>query len=115
MFKFLRIFKDVNIPRKVNGYFEFFSREDVVIPPHNISLIHTGIRLEFPAQYFGYINCHSPTKRALGGVVDSDYRGELKVMIFNNSFHPITIKKNEVCAYMHFFELSQAEIIEVCS
>lgn len=114
MFKFLRMSKDVCVPRKENGYFEIFAREDVVISPHNISLIATGIKLEFPAQYFAYINCHSPIKRALGGVVDSDYRGELKVMIFNDSFHPLTIKKNEVCAYMHFFELSQAEVVEVC-
>lgn len=106
MFKFLKTSKNAKSPEKKNGYFELFASEEVVIPPYEKVHISTNIRMEFPSHYFVYVNGSTPTRRLLAGVVDSDYRGEMKVMIFNRSEQQIKIKQHEKCAKMHCIELS---------
>lgn len=65
---------------------------DVEVKPHETVLIPTGIALELPAGYAGLIYARSglATKKGLApankvGVVDSDYRGEVKVALHNHS------------------------------
>ncbi len=65
---------------------------DLVIPPHKTVLIPTGIAIELPLGYAGLIYARSglATKKGLApankvGVVDCDYRGEVKVALHNHS------------------------------
>lgn len=66
--------------------------DEVVIYPHTTLLVKTGIAMEIPDGYFGGIYARSglATKSGLRpancvGVVDSDYRGEIKVAVHNDS------------------------------
>ena len=69
------------------------SNEDVIpIPAHETRLIGTGIAIELPKGTFGAIFARSglATKQGLRpancvGVVDSDYRGEIKVALHNDT------------------------------
>ena len=65
---------------------------DVVIKAGETKLIHTGIALEIPEGYAGFIYARSglASKRGLApankvGVVDADYRGEVMVALHNHS------------------------------
>ena len=65
--------------------------EDVTIEPHETKMIGTGLAMEIPVGYFGGIFARSglSTKEGLRpancvGVVDSDYRGEIKVALHND-------------------------------
>ncbi|MDE5722030.1 MAG: dUTP diphosphatase [Clostridia bacterium] len=65
---------------------------DVEIAPHTTVVIPTGIALELPVGYAGLIYARSglATKKGLApankvGVVDCDYRGEVKVALHNHS------------------------------
>lgn len=65
--------------------------ETVTIAPGETQCIHTGIALEVPAGCAGLIYARSSmgTKRGLApankvGVIDSDYRGEIMVMLHNH-------------------------------
>lgn len=65
---------------------------EVEVPPHGTALIPTGIAVELPAGYAGFIYARSglATKKGLApankvGVVDCDYRGEVKVALHNHS------------------------------
>ena len=65
--------------------------EYVVVHPHSTNVIGTGLAVEIPDGYFGAIFARSglATKEGLRpancvGVVDSDYRGEIKVAIHND-------------------------------
>lgn len=65
---------------------------DVTINPHETVLIPTGIAMELPLGYAGFIYARSglATKKGLApankvGVVDCDYRGEVKVALHNHS------------------------------
>lgn len=65
---------------------------EVEIAPHTTAVIPTGIALELPVGYAGLIYARSglATKKGLApankvGVVDCDYRGEVKVALHNHS------------------------------
>ena len=65
---------------------------EVEIKPHTTAVIPTGVALELPLGYAGLIYARSglATKKGLApankvGVVDCDYRGEVKVALHNHS------------------------------
>lgn len=64
---------------------------EIILPPHTTTVIGTGIAIELPAGYVGLIYARSglATKKGLApankvGVIDCDYRGEIKVALFNH-------------------------------
>ena len=75
---------------------------DVTIEPGQTILIHTGIALELPIGYAGLIYARSglASKKGLApankvGVIDSDYRGEIKVVLLNHGKESQTITHGE--------------------
>lgn len=66
--------------------------ETVRFKPGETKMIHTGIAVEIPEGYAGLVYARSgiATKRGLApankvGVIDSDYRGEVMVSLYNHS------------------------------
>jgi dUTP pyrophosphatase len=86
--------------------------EDVVLKPGQFELIPTGIRLQLPEGYEGQVRPRSGLAARYGitvlntpGTIDSDYRGEIKLIIINLGKQPYTIKRGDrlaqlvVCKY----------------
>ena len=95
---------------------------DVTIAPGESYLVHTGIALELPDGYAGLIYPRSglASKRGLApankvGVIDSDYRGEICVGLFNTSKEPFTVCRGDRIAQMMFMPVYQAKLLEVAS
>jgi dUTP pyrophosphatase len=64
------------------------SAEDAVIQPLGRATVPTGLRLQIPEGYYGRIAprsglAHNFGIDVLAGVVDSSYRGEIKVILHN--------------------------------
>lgn len=81
--------------------------EDVVIEPGETKFIGTGLAMEIPEGYVGLVYARSglACKRGLApankvGVVDSDYRGEIKVALHNHGKEAQTVEKGERIAQM---------------
>ncbi len=81
--------------------------EDVTIAPHQTVLIPTGFAMELPQGYAGFIYARSglAAKRNLApankvGVVDCDYRGEVKVALHNHGEVAQTISPGERIAQL---------------
>ena len=75
---------------------------DVVIEPGMTVFVPTGIAMEVPKGYAGLIYARSSlgTKRGLApankvGVIDSDYRGEIRVVLLNHGKEAQTIEPGE--------------------
>ena len=69
---------------------DLIASEKTVIRARGRSLVGTGIRLEIPQGYVGLIWPRSGLAIKKGidcgaGVIDSCYRGEIKVLLFNHS------------------------------
>lgn len=88
------------------GY-DLYSTDSVDINPGECKLISTGIAMQLPNGYFGAIFPRSGTavKRGLRlancvGVIDSDYRGEVKVPLYNDSQEIQTVEQGERIAQL---------------
>ncbi len=91
---------------------------DVVVLPHTTAVIPTGVALELPVGYAGLIYARSglATKKGLApankvGVVDCDYRGEVKVALHNHGEVPQTVAAGERIAQLVITPYITAEFI----
>ena len=86
----------------------------ITIKPNEVAMIKTGLSMEIPENYAGFIYPRSgmSVKRGLApankvGVIDSDYRGEIMVALLNHSNVPQTVEDGErtaqiiIAPYIH--------------
>ena len=80
---------------------------DTVVAVGGIKLIPTGIRIALPQGYEAQIRPRSGLALKNGitmvntpGTIDSDYRGEIGVIIINHGHEPFTIKRGDRIAQM---------------
>jgi len=66
---------------------DLFAAERTVLPPHAITNVHTGIAVELSENTSGIIwgksSVESKGIKAMAGLVDAPYRGELIVCMYN--------------------------------
>lgn len=94
--------------------------ETVVLSPLERRLIPTGIFLEIPQGYEGQVRPRSGLALKNGitclnspGTIDSDYRGELNVLLINLSNLPFSINNNDRIAQLVLAKVEKAELILV--
>jgi dUTP pyrophosphatase len=98
---------------------DVYSVEDFVLYPQDRKLVSTGLSFEIPkgleiqvrsksglAVNNGIMCLNSP------GTLDSGYRGELKVILFNTGREPFIIKKGQKIAQIILSRYEYAEIQE---
>ena len=95
---------------------DLYALDSAVIFSGETKLIHTGIAVEIPHGYVGLIYARSglATKRGLApankvGVIDSDYRGELMVSLYNQSGKTESINRGERIAQLVITPFLQVE------
>ena len=94
------------------------SDTDTVIPARGKMLVSTGIRLALPDGYVGLIWPRSGMAVKHGidsgaGVIDSQYRGEVKVLLFNHSDGEHFIKKGDRIAQLLVQKIETVEFLPV--
>lgn len=94
--------------------------EDVSFLPHETKLVHTGIAMEIPEGYGGFIYARSglALKRSLApankvGVIDADYRGEIMVALHNHSDLEQKIEGGERIAQIVIAPFLKADFMQV--
>jgi len=100
--------------------FDLHSIDDIVIAPNERKLIATGLAFDIPAGYeiqirprSGLAYKHGITVLNTPGTIDSDYRGEIKVLLINHSNEDFEIKVGERIAQAIIKEVIQASFEEV--
>ncbi len=91
---------------------------DVMIPAEGQAMVSTGLKLALPEGYVGLIWPRSglAVKQGLdtgAGVVDSSYRGEIKVLLFNHSHLARTLKKGDRVAQILVQKVETVQFIQV--
>jgi len=96
------------------------SAEDVTIQPGARHPVATGLALAIPAGYeiqvrprSGLAFKHGITVPNTPGTIDSDYRGELKVLLINHGSEPFTIARGDRVAQLVLAPVVQASWREV--
>lgn len=88
------------------------------IMPGQLAVIPTGFAWAIPDGYVGMIRPRSGLAAkhgidVLAGVVDSDYRGEVKVVLINHGDRPVVFHKGDRIAQMVIQPVIMSEIEEV--
>jgi len=87
------------------------------LEPGRLALVPTGLRLEIPMDFEGQVRPRSglAVKHQIGvlnspGTIDSDYRGEVKVLLYNFGDAPFTIARGDRIAQLVFVRVYHPEI-----
>lgn len=123
--KFKKLSEDAKIFEKATsgsaGY-DVFSNEDNAIYPGEVKLIKTGISVELPEGFEMQIRPRSGLALKNGitvlntpGTVDSDYRGEVGVILINHGVDIFKIKKGDRIAQAIFNHVYDVDCVEVNS
>ncbi len=100
---------------------DLLSAVDVTLMPFERALIPTGLSVAIPAGYAGFVQPRSGLALRVGlsmantpGLVDSNYRGELKIVAVNlDAKTPITIRRGERIAQLVIQEVPIVTLVEV--
>lgn len=89
------------------GYDLFSDEEDFQLMPRDRVAVPTGVTLEMWPSVVGIIKPRSGLAvkngiEVLAGVIDSDYRGEVKVVLINLGGDPVVIKRGQAIAQILF-------------
>ncbi len=97
-----------------------FLTEPVTLQPLERTLIPTGLFVELPEEYEAQIRPrsgmaykHGITVLNTPGTIDSDYRGEIKIILVNLSNQPFTINNGDRIAQMIIAKYQQMQPVEV--
>ena len=102
---------------KGDAGFDLYAAEDCIIAPMEKRLVPTGIKIEIPDGYAGLIWDKSGlaakySLHNIAGVVDSHYRGEVKVVVINLGKETFNITKGMRIAQLLIQPVVNAELIE---
>ena len=99
---------------------DVLSAEDVTIAPGARHAVATGLSVAIPAGYeiqvrprSGLALKHGITVPNTPGTIDSDYRGELKVILINHGSEPFAIARGDRVAQLVLAPVTQAMWDEV--
>ena len=94
----------------------------VTLPPGGRALIPTGLTMALPEGYEGQVRPRSGLALKFGvtclnspGTIDSDYRGEVGVILANMGSEPFTVRRGDRIAQLVVAPFTQARLAEVDS
>jgi len=95
---------------------------EIIVRPSDTALVPTGFYIEIPFGYEGQVRPRSglALKHSIGvlntpGTIDSDYRGEIKVILTNFGKKDFIIRRGDRIAQLVITPVVQAELEEVLS
>ncbi len=100
--------------------FDLASAEpDFILAPGERRLVATGLAIELPPGVEGQVRPrsglalkHGLTMPNAPGTIDSDYRGELKVILQNGGSEPVTIVRGDRIAQVVFARYETPDVID---
>ncbi len=113
---------DVPLPcRQTQGSagFDLCAAKDVTIPAHGFGSVNTGLAIELPDRIEAQVRPRSglAARHGIGvlnspGTIDSDYRGEIRVVLFNASDQDFQIRRGDRIAQIVFSNVAEVELVE---
>jgi dUTP pyrophosphatase len=111
---------DVPLPtRQTSGAagYDLCSAETKAVGPRSFALVRTGIAIELPSGYEAQVRPRSgmAAKHGIGilnspGTIDSDYRGEIKVILFNLSSRSFRVRRGDRIAQVVFGRIAEVSL-----
>lgn len=115
---------DAKTPTKAtngSGAYDLYSTEATVLPAEERTAFGTGLAMEIPEGYVGLVCSRSGLALEQGiavlnapGIVDADYRGEVKAIVINHSTtQPLVVSKGDKIAQILFVKAEDVNFEDV--
>ncbi|NTW45792.1 MAG: dUTP diphosphatase [Candidatus Moranbacteria bacterium] len=116
-----RLHPDAVLPMRAHpgdAGLDLYATEGSALGPGERRIVPTGVAIAIPEGYVGLIMDRSGLAAKhgitnLGGVIDSGYRGEWKVIMLNTSDEPYEVASGERIAQMLVVPIALPEVCEV--
>ena len=97
------------------------SRQDITLPPGGRALVPTGVAVSIPEGYAGFVQPRSGLAAKHGisilntpGLIDSHYRGEIKIILVNlDPERPFEVRRGDKICQLVFQKVERAGFVEV--
>jgi len=100
--------------------FDLVSAEDVRLDPGERAIVPTGLAVAIPVGFAGLVLPRSghAARHGVGvvnspGLVDSGYRGEIKVILVNHGSDPVRFERGDRIAQLIISPVPSVELVEV--
>ena len=113
--------ESAQLPRRGSPHsagYDLASTVEVSVPAKGKALVDTGLSVSIPAGHYGRVAPRSglAVKHFIdvgAGVIDSDYRGPLSVVLFNFGDEPFAVKPGDRIAQLIIEKIEHPEVEEV--
>ena len=113
-----KLHENATVPTKANGSdagYDLYALEGAIIDKHCHKLIKTGIAMEIPDGYVGLIWPRSGLAYKYGldvfaGVIDSSYRGDIGVILYNSQYSNYNLEKGDRIAQILFQKVEDFDL-----
>jgi dUTP pyrophosphatase len=120
-----RLREDAALPAYMSGGaagLDLCAVEGHVLPPGGRALVPTGLAIAVPSGFEAQVRPRSGLAAHYGvtclnspGTIDSDYRGEVKVLLVNHGAEPFAVTPGMRIAQLVVAPVARAEIVEVAA
>lgn len=121
LLRFYRHEPYVKIPKRRSSYsagLDLASAHSYVVPARGSATIDTGLSVKLPKNCYGRIAPRSKLAANSSidvgaGVIDSDYRGRISVILFNHSCEPFAVRTGDRIAQLICEKIEYPKLVEV--
>lgn len=121
--EFKRIHPDAVLPsyaKPGDAGMDLRSVDELSVPPRGRALVRTGLVMALPPGYEAQVRPRSGLALKSGitvlntpGTIDSGYRGEVGVILFNTTDEPFAVRKGDRIAQLVVASVVEAQVAEV--
>jgi len=110
--------KQLTKAHSTDAGYDIYSNEDIRIPPYGSVSISTGLKISVPIGWFGRVlprsgNSFKNHLETGAGVIDSSYRGEIKIKLYNHHNKEYYVKKGDRIAQLVVMPCYTGEFLKV--
>jgi len=118
-----RLRPDAEIPRQAyegDAGLDLTACETAVLEPGERAIVPTGVAVEIPEGYAGFVQPRSglAARHGIGivnspGLIDSGYRGEIRVVLLNTGREPFSVEAGMRIAQLVIAPVASVRLVEV--
>jgi dUTP pyrophosphatase len=118
-----RLRPDAHVPRQAyegDAGLDLSACDPVVLTPGERAVVPTGLAVEIPEGYAGFVQPRSglAARHGIGivnapGLIDSGYRGEIRVVLLNTGHEPFSIEPGMRVAQLVVMPIAAVRLVEV--
>jgi dUTP pyrophosphatase len=118
-----RLRPDAELPRQAyegDAGLDLAACEPIVLEPGERAIVPTGVAVEIPDGYAGFVQPRSglAARHGIGivnapGLIDSGYRGEIQVVLLNTGREPFAVEAGMRIAQLVIAPVASVRVVEV--